>query len=347
MPVVLSGVLVAQDGRRPSGPAVGSAMPSLEIFESGKGERDLRAEIGNKPAALLFVQILDRNAAPLIRGIDTIHRERALTGFIGRSILIEADRSSAERRLTAVNGSLRMRAPMVLSIDGAEGPGSYALDKSCSLTLVLVKDGKVQRSTGFVDPGRQDIDLLRTWIAELDGPLPTTVAEWDRRLGDSLPKDGVVLRQRLIAAMLEREALRKQIEKLQNDLRRAQNQNRRGMNRQNRPQAARRPDMRAGERARMGRDATEAPARQREGAPPTDADLLRMFRSFLRKTNDAAECDALYGQILLHSATGAGLEKQTKEMFRLMLSLDYGAPRARVLAESYVAGKRPPSRGKR
>ncbi|HMQ23550.1 MAG TPA: hypothetical protein PKE00_13720, partial [Planctomycetota bacterium] len=190
-------VLADQGGQRPSGPRTGAALESLKVFELGRGDVDLRADIGQRSAILCFVQVLDRNVAPILRGLDDIDRERALGDLVVRCILISGDRSEGERRLAAVNGSLRMRSPLVLSTDGAEGPGAYALDKDCRATLVFVRDAKVVRSTGLLDPGRQDIAWIRDEVQKLDGPLPKNEEEWLAKLETKMPSDVGTLRRDL------------------------------------------------------------------------------------------------------------------------------------------------------
>lgn len=324
-------------------------MPALKVFEAGKGERDLRRDVTSRAAAILFVHVLDRNVAPVLRGLDEIARARQLTGFVARHVFLSADRSEAEARLAAVNRSLRLHSPLMLSIDGAEGPGAFALEKDCSLALVLVKGGRVVRSEGFVDPGRQDVDRLRAWIAEIDGPLPKTLDEWERRLAPQMTQAAPQLRRELIAARLEAQRLRARLRKLQGELRRAQRQlerggaGRAGMRGRNSGRNAGRPRAESAMRAAPRTGAPDSrPARR--GTPPRDPQLQNLLRAFVRKTNDASECEKIYEAILWRAAQGEALAKQAKAMLELVTSAGYGAHRARELARAYVLGKRPSSR---
>ena len=360
-------VLADQGGQRPSGPRTGAALESLKVFELGRGDVDLRADIGQRSAILCFVQVLDRNVAPILRGLDDIDRERALGDLVVRCILISGDRSEGERRLAAVNGSLRMRSPLVLSTDGAEGPGAYALDKDCRATLVFVRDAKVVRSTGLLDPGRQDIAWIRDEVQKLDGPLPKNEEEWLAKLETKMPSDVGTLRRELVKAWVAGRRLEERVAQLEADLRRAHNQAARAPRGERmagermppermqgeRMQGERTPGERTqGERTPGERTQGVTPAEgearaalKREGAPPKDEQLKTELRAFIAKTNDAATTDRVYERIVERAAMSADLQGEAREMFRLVLSLGYGSERARHLAQSYVDGKRPEKRG--
>lgn len=345
-------VLADQGGQRPSGPRTGAALASLKVFELGRGDVDLRADIGQRSAILCFVQVLDRNVAPILRGLDDIDRERALGDLVVRCILISGDRSEGERRLAAVNGSLRMRSPLVLSTDGAEGPGAYALDKDCRATLVFVRDAKVVRSTGLLDPGRQDIAWIRDEVQKLDGPLPKNEEEWLAKLETKMPSDVGTLRRELVKAWVAGRRLEERVAQLEADLRRAQNQAARAPRGERMAGERMPPERMQGERMQGDRTQGATPAEgearaavQREGAPPKDEQLKTELRAFIAKTNDAATTDRVYERIVERAAMSADLQGEAREMFRLVLSLGYGGERARHLAQSYVDGKRPEKRG--
>ena len=160
----------------------------------GGEEFDVAAAIGTAPGALLFVHEVSRNTAPLIGAFDKFGLELALLGFSGHAIRLAADRTEAEAASSRQSKALRMHAPLLVSVDGAEGPGGYALNRRCTLTLVLCKDGKVQRSVALTDAGRQDIPQLRTWLEEVAGKLPEDEAALRALLAERLPRDAARLR---------------------------------------------------------------------------------------------------------------------------------------------------------
>jgi len=60
----------------------------------------------------------------------------------------------------------------MVSLDGLEGPGNYALNRRAVLTLVMVRDGRVHSSHAFTDSGEHDLPFLEQLIDEITGPVP-------------------------------------------------------------------------------------------------------------------------------------------------------------------------------
>lgn len=121
-----------------SGPAAGFPLHPISVYaERGPfaGQEFNAAEkVGDAPAAFLFIHDLSRNTAPVIRELDRLGKDHAVLGFEWFSIILNADRTEGENLLKCVNGSLRLHRPMILSLDGLEGPGDYALNRRCTLT---------------------------------------------------------------------------------------------------------------------------------------------------------------------------------------------------------------------
>ncbi|MCB9892496.1 MAG: hypothetical protein H6833_12655 [Planctomycetes bacterium] len=325
-------------GRIPSGPAVGSAAePALVHAPVGPRagqEYDAAALVAPKTGALLFIHELTRNTAPVIRGLDEIGQEFALLGFRHQITLLESDRTAAETRLRAVNGSLRLHEPITLALGGGEGPGAYALDRKATLTLVLFQDGKVARSTGFTDTGPNDVPVIRRWVEELTGPLPTNDDELRKLLEAQLPQGEEALRAHAIELALEVHRLRRQLQR--------QRENARGMDRtrpmRERPNAQGTPPQRP-------ETPNETRPVVREGGPPSDGELQGLLRSFIRKTNDDATVDRVFADIEARAKTSEDLTHQAVEMFRLVLSMKdrYGTEHAHGLAEQFVRTYRKPA----
>lgn len=340
---------------RVSGPEAGRPLPAIRVYvpvgaQAGK-EIDLGRILGKDTGCLLFIHELTRNTAPVIRGLDQMARERRLLGFRYFPVLLHPDRTQAETRLKAVNGSLRMTSPIVLSLDGGEGPGELALNRKCTLTLILTKDGKVARSVGFTDTGMNDVPRVKRWIAEVAGTLPETAAEWRERLADRLPKDSGGLQERLVEALLANQKLRTELRRVQGQLRQAQRANRNPRRRNNAgrrrdPNAMRRGAERGANRgAARGaeRGATSRPANagdaargKLKGKAPEDEVLRGLIRPFINKLATTEKIDDLYLEITTHADTSKDLQKQVYDMFRLVLSAKYGTEYARKVAEKHV-----------
>ena len=176
----LSGQAVEQ--RLISGPPAGTLLTKVEVYAASGPHAgttfDAAATLGQAPCALLFVHELTRNTAPMIRALDRFGTEYGLLGFRAFTVMLADDRTTAEKQIERSSTSLGMRNPLVVSVDGSDGPGGYGLNRKCTLTLLLANAGRVTRVVGFTDTGPQDVAPLEAWIGELTGPLPKDPAEW-------------------------------------------------------------------------------------------------------------------------------------------------------------------------
>ena len=328
-----------------SGPPPGTKLTPVPCYAtsgplSGQ-EFDAAAKLGPAPGALLFIHELTRNTAPVLRGLDNLANEFSPVGFKSFTILLGDDRTAAEAQLGRVNGSLKLGNPIVLSTDGAEGPGNYALNRKAALTLVLVKDGTAQRSVALTDTGPGDIPKIRTWIEEIAGKLPTDENALRELIAKNLPADADELKELAASQAMELRKLRSQLAKA-----RQQPQARR-------PMAGRMREGRAGGEgtgaapARPNANANAAPNTKRVGKPPKDAQLNTLLRSFIRKTNEAERAEEVYAEIVARAAESDALRGETIEMFKLMLSHRdrYGIAHAQELAEGFLKENKIPIPG--
>nr|NIP96381.1 hypothetical protein [Akkermansiaceae bacterium] len=182
-----------------SGPAAGSELTPVKCYATDgpyRGEEfDAVGKLGDSPGALLFVHELTRNTAPVLRGLDDLASEFSILGFKSFTILLTGDRTAGESQLKRVNGSLRLANPIVLSIDGAEGPGNYALNRKAALTLVFAGDGKVVESMALTDTGPNDVPVIREAIEGITGKIPEDPAELKKLIAGRLPGDPDRLKQ--------------------------------------------------------------------------------------------------------------------------------------------------------
>ncbi len=334
----IASLSAAEKGVLESGPSQGTASTPVMAY-SPVGQRageefDAVAAIGDGPGALLFIHEMTRNALPVIRAIDQAGQEFSLLGLHTATLLLSDDRTAAETKLKAVNGSLKLKNPIVLSLDGADGPGNYALNRKAVLTLIVLNAGKVIRSAAFTDVNQKDSVTVRDWIAEVTGPLPDNPKKLRALAATSLPENGDALRVLATDQAVEMHRLRGEVVRLKQKLADAR-------------YAGRGMTMRGGDKgsegkAMKGTEQTEpkAPAKsaKREGASPSDTELSDLLRSFIRKTNDKAANDTTFTSIKTRAATNDDLHTQTVEMFKLMLSFRdrYGTDYAQGLAESFL-----------
>ena len=172
----------------------------------------------------LFIHELSRNIVPVVRTFDLLAGRYGLLGFEGIIILLSNDRTTAENRLKAINGSLKLRRPIVLSLDGVEGPGNYALNRKCVLSLVVIKSGKIHRSIAFVDTGEHNVAQVQELIAEVVGPEPGSEAEMRELANEQFPKEDQKLRQTATQQAMDLHWLQRKVGQMQTPTRRRNRQ---------------------------------------------------------------------------------------------------------------------------
>ncbi|MBC8245447.1 MAG: hypothetical protein H8E20_13740 [Verrucomicrobia bacterium] len=326
-----------------SGPSAGTPLApvmSYALHGPHKGQEfDAAKSLGQGPGALLFIHELSRNIIPVLRGLDDLTSEYSVLGFHSHTLLLHDDRTSAENRLKAVNGSLKLAHPIILSLDGLEGPGDYALNRRAALTLVLAKGGQVTRSIALTDTGQHNLPELREWVEAVAGKIPGDPDELRKMIAVNLPKSRDAVRELAVEQGVQLQRLRARLARLESGQMNMRMQQRRPQRmKRDAPDPARRP---AADRA------PAKPAAKREGAPPDDAELQSNLRAFIRKTNSEERNDEVFAEITDRAAESAELTRQAREMFRLVLSLKdrYGTPHAHALAEGFLE-KHPPKRGR-
>ena len=329
--------LMVQNGQAAdivSGPPTGTPLApvnSYALHGPHKGQEfDAAKSLGQGPGALLFIHELSRNIIPVLRGLDDLTSEYSVLGFQSHTLLLHDARTSAENRLKAAIFSLKHANPIILSLDGLEGPGDYALNRRAALTLVLAKGGQVVRSVALTATGKHNLPELRKWVEEVAGKIPSDPEELRRMIAGNLPESGDAVRELAVNQGVQLQRLRTRLARLES----GQMNNRM---QQRRPQRMKRDAPNASGRPAAERN-TAKPAAKREGAPPDDADLQSSLRAFIRKTQADERIDEIYEEITTRAAESAELTRQTREMFRLVLSLKdrYGTPHAHELAKGFL-----------
>ncbi len=299
-----------------SGPPVGEPLPVCVVFApsgpSAGQELDVAATVGSAPAAILCVHELNRNTGPVISGIDRLGVQLAWTGLQVHLVRLAADRTEGEIASKRQADAMGLQRPLLVSVDGGEGPGAWALHRKATLTLVLAKGGCVVRTVAFTDTGPGDLGRLRTLVAEVTGPVPNEPA---------------ALRAAILEALAgsDAEAVRAMVAELAVLAQRLERAGTAGP--RMRPQAGRPAD---------STPAAAAP-KPREGKRPEDAELLALLRRAIQKATDEQELTAVFDAVTARVGSDAALRAQAVEMFRLMLSLDYGNDDAKRRATAFVS----------
>ncbi len=230
--LILAGSAFAQNAGEDklfSGPQPGEKLPGFKVTGvydelSGK-EIDFVSEAGAKPLLLLFVHDpLTRPSAAVTRGLAEYafrHKNQLAAGIIW----LKEDRSAAEHYLKRTRKSLRLKAPVGVSVDGVEGPGAYGLNRHASLTILVAKEGLVTANFALIQPSTTDGPKIIAEISKLIGEKPLTQEQFDRlaygrgRYQNANMPDksrAAVIPRELLAAVIDRKATPEQVEQAAN-----------------------------------------------------------------------------------------------------------------------------------
>ncbi len=161
-----------------SGPQPGEKLPALKAvgvfdYRAGK-ELDAVKEADGKPLLLVFVHSTTRPSAALTRALAAYAESRSKDGLRAYVVWLAADRTEAEQFLKRARQSLGFKVPVVISLDGAEGPGAYGLNRKVILTVLVAKDGKVTANFALVQPAVTDAPKIAEEIVkQVGGKAPT------------------------------------------------------------------------------------------------------------------------------------------------------------------------------
>ena len=208
----VAGLILLCGGRVPAqelatGPPNGTVLTPVRCYAnsgpySGR-EFNAAEEIGAGHGALLFIHQLTRNGIHTIRALDDFAAQYGILDFKSFTLFLTSDRTSAENGVNAGNLSLRLRNPIVVCLDGAEGPGNLALNRKCVQSLLMIRGGKVVKSIALTDIAAEDREQVRLWIEEVTGPLPVEPRDYLQLVKSKLPDDPAALRRFVQAQSVE------------------------------------------------------------------------------------------------------------------------------------------------
>ena len=176
---VLAGVILTVQAADPvfSGPQPGERTTGFKVASGASGgERDPVAENDGKPVVLVFLHALERSLVPLLRVVDEYAASRS-NHLNSEIVFLAEDRLTGEQRMKAVQGSLRMKSRLGVSLDGPEGPGNYGLNKECMMTIVVAKGNRVTDNFALVQPGIADAPKIIAALAKISGDDNPPAAE--------------------------------------------------------------------------------------------------------------------------------------------------------------------------
>lgn len=160
-----------------SGPQAGEKLSALKVrlaYGKEAGQMvDLVERAAGKPTLLVIVNGSNRPAARLTRilmNFAEMHKEKLFAGVV----YLDSDLSVAEQRLKRAVSWWKVGPPVGISIDGAEGPGSYGLNRNVNLTVLVANKGRVTSNFALVQPSETDAPkILKDVVALAGGRVPT------------------------------------------------------------------------------------------------------------------------------------------------------------------------------
>jgi Protein of unknown function (DUF1549)/Protein of unknown function (DUF1553) len=164
-----------------SGPQVGEKLTPFKALAftgaaAGK-QSELLTDPKETPRILVFVHEITRPALQFFRPIDQYASKLAGDGLETHFVWLTADKAKTEQYLQNAKQSLALTSPIVISLDGLEGPGNYGLNRKVAVTVLMAKGNRVVANFAIVQPNETDAPKVITAIAKLMGkPLPPTEA---------------------------------------------------------------------------------------------------------------------------------------------------------------------------
>jgi hypothetical protein len=155
--LLLAGVVLAGD--LPSGPQVGKKLTPFKVLafsgpDAGKELELLKKDRG--PTLLIFVQKITRPGLKFLRPVDKFVAELEEGKLHARIVWVSEDKDKAKEFLERAKNSLSLETPIVISLDGKDGPGAYGLNDQVAITVLIARDGKVEANFALIDPNAND-----------------------------------------------------------------------------------------------------------------------------------------------------------------------------------------------
>lgn len=154
--LILTGFLAA--GSISSGPQVGDKLGGFkaEAFSGPDAGKELKLldKTKGEPTLLVFVQKLTRPGFRLLRPLDEFAAgEDRLKTYI---VWVDENREKADEFLKRAKNSLNLQSPVLIGLDGKDGPPAYGLNDQAALTILVARDNRVVANFALADPNETD-----------------------------------------------------------------------------------------------------------------------------------------------------------------------------------------------
>lgn len=202
-----------------SGPQPGEPLGAFQargVYDDLAGENiDIVERAGNAPLLLVFVHApLTRPSAAVARGLAEYAAENS-EKLKHATVWLHDDRSEAEAYLRRARASLNLKGTVLVSLDGADGPGVLGLNRDVSLTVLVARDGHVAANFALVQPSTTDGPAIVAALANIAGTSKVTQVEFDAlcRGGDRAMQNqaGEAIPRALLAAVINKQASEEEV----------------------------------------------------------------------------------------------------------------------------------------
>lgn len=165
-----------------SGPQEGEPLPSFQVrgvFDDEAGQEfDLISRADGKPVFLVFVHEANRPSIALTRLLMAFAKRSAGDDLVSGVVWLADDPGAAEQFLNRARHALPEGVPIGISVDGAEGPGAYGLNRNVTLTVLIGNNGRVKSNYALVQPSVQaDAPKILASLVEVTGGEAPTAEE--------------------------------------------------------------------------------------------------------------------------------------------------------------------------
>lgn len=221
---VSTSVSLAQEEKVFSGPQPGEKISTFKVLAfSGKNAGKEITVIGKDhkaPTMIVFVHEITRPGFQLMKPLDLYAKKLSSDGLQTYFVWLTEDKTKTEAWLNNAKRSLKLAAPIVISLDGLEGPGNYGLNRKVTLTILLADGRKTVNNFAIVQPNETDAPKILEAMGKLmkQKEIPT-LAKLRQELGmggrpgQMNPELTALMRQ-----MIQKNNTPDQVKKISNDL---------------------------------------------------------------------------------------------------------------------------------
>ena len=160
-----------------SGPQPGEKITPFKVLRV-KDDQPNELEIVKKTDGTTLICFVHRLSADdrILYGLPLVDfyasKQEKLTSHY---VLLSEDRAKMLKMLRGWSrGSLFKASLVSLSVDGAEGPGDYGLNRNVAMTVLVAKGDTVLNNITLEDPNARDLEAIMVAVAKAQGkPMPT------------------------------------------------------------------------------------------------------------------------------------------------------------------------------